>query len=48
MITTDNRREIATATAKCIAFKNCGKDKEAAEWAVILVKLLECHNILKA
>lgn len=47
MITTDNRKEIATATAKCISYKNCGKDKEAAEWAKQLVKLLECHEILK-
>lgn len=47
MITTDNRKEIATATAKCIAYKNCGQDAKAAEWAKKLVTLLECHEILK-
>lgn len=47
MITTDNRKEIATAVAKCIAFKNVGNDKEANSWAKLLVELLECHEILK-
>lgn len=42
-----NRTEISRALAKAIAYKNCGKDKEASEWARELVKLLECAEILK-
>ena len=42
-----DRSETARALAKAIAYKNCGKDKEAAEWARELVKLLECAEILK-
>jgi hypothetical protein len=42
-----DRSEIARALAKAIAYKQCGKDKEAEEWATKLVKLLECANILK-
>jgi hypothetical protein len=42
-----NRTEVAQALAKAIAYKNCGKDKDAAEWAAKLVKLLECAEILK-
>jgi hypothetical protein len=41
-----DRREINRALAKAIAYKNCGKDKEAAEWARQLVELLECAEIL--
>jgi hypothetical protein len=42
-----NRSEIARALAKAIAYKQCGKDLLAEEWAIKLVKLLECANILR-
>lgn len=42
-----DRAEVARALAKAIAYKNCGKDKDAAEWAEKLVRLLECAQILK-
>jgi hypothetical protein len=41
-----DRQEINRSLAKAIAFKNCGKDKEAAEWARKLVELWECAEIL--
>jgi hypothetical protein len=43
-----DRQAANRALAKAIAFKNCGKDKEAAEWARKLVELLECAEILAA
>jgi hypothetical protein len=42
-----DRSETAQALAKAIAFKQCGKDREAAEWAAKLVRLLRCHEILR-
>jgi hypothetical protein len=33
--------------AKAIAYKQCGKDREAEDWARKLVRLLECADILK-
>ncbi len=42
-----DRSEVARALAKALAFKQCGKDNEAAEWARTLVKLLECAEILR-
>ncbi|WP_158010665.1 hypothetical protein [Tardibacter chloracetimidivorans] len=42
-----DRKAIATALAKAQAFKQCGKDQEASQWAKELVRLLECHDILK-
>ena len=42
-----DRSEVSRALAKAIAYKQCGKDAEAEAWAVQLVRLLECHNILK-
>ena len=42
-----DRSEVARALAKAIAYKNCGKDVEAADWARKLIKLLECAEILK-
>jgi len=42
-----DRQEVARALAKAIAFKNCGKDEIAREWARKLVKLLEVAEILK-
>lgn len=41
-----DRSDIARALAKAIAYKECGKHAEAAAWAVRLVKLLECAEIL--
>lgn len=41
-----DRSEIARALAKAIAYKQCGKDRDAAEWARKLVELLECAEIL--
>ena len=43
-----DRSEVSRALAKAIAYKNCGKDRDAAMWAVELVKLLECAEILNA
>lgn len=42
-----DRAEVSRALAKAIAYKQCGKDEEAEEWAAKLVHLLECANILK-
>jgi hypothetical protein len=42
-----DRSAIATAVAKAIAYKQCGKDAEVAEWAAQIVTLLECADILK-
>ena len=42
-----DRAEVARALAKAIAYKNCGKEVEAAEWARKLVRLLELADILK-
>lgn len=42
-----DRSAVAQALAKAIAFKNCGKDTDAAHWANHLVRLLECAEILK-
>lgn len=41
-----DRSEISRALAKAIAYKQCGKDAEAASWARQLVELLECAEIL--
>lgn len=41
-----DRAEAARAMAKAIAYKQCGKDAEANEWARKLVELLECADIL--
>jgi hypothetical protein len=42
-----DRTEVNRAPAKAIAYKNCGKDKDAQDWAKKLVELLECADILK-
>jgi hypothetical protein len=42
-----DRSEVARALAKAIAYKNCGKDREAEQWAEKLVYLLECGRILR-
>lgn len=41
-----DRSEINRALAKAIAFKQCGKDDLAEEWARRLAVLLECEGIL--
>lgn len=41
-----DRPATARALAKAIAFKQCGKDRDAAEWARELVRLLQCAEIL--
>lgn len=43
---TIDRSQAAQALAKAIAFKQCGKDADAAQWARRLVELLECAEIL--
>lgn len=43
-----DRSEVSRALAKAIAYKECGKDQDAELWAIRLVGLLECANILKA
>lgn len=42
-----DRTEASRAMAKAIAYKQCGKDREASQWARELVRLLECADILK-
>jgi len=42
-----DRSAVARALAKAIAYKMCGKDAEASDWARELVRLLECADILK-
>lgn len=43
---TIDRSAVAQSLAKAIAYKQCGKDREAAEWARRLVQQLECAEIL--
>lgn len=40
------RSEISRALAKAIAYKQCGKDREADRWAARLIHLLNSANIL--
>lgn len=42
-----DRSEVSRALAKAVAYKQCGKDREAEQWARRLVELLECARILK-
>lgn len=42
-----DRSKIAQALAKAIAYKLCGKQKEAELWAQNLICYLECADILK-
>lgn len=42
-----DRSEASRALAKAIAFAQCGKSKEAAEWAAKLVRLLDAAEILR-
>lgn len=41
-----DRTQVNQALAKAIAYKQCGKDDEAAHWARRLVELLELGDIL--
>ncbi len=41
-----DRSKIAQAVAKAIAYKVCGKENEAREWARELIRLLEVADIL--
>jgi hypothetical protein len=43
---TIDRSATARALAKAIAFKQCGKDRDAEQWARTLVRLLQCAEIL--
>lgn len=43
----DTRVQINTALAKVIAFRDCNKPKQADEWAVRLMYLLESNHLLK-
>ena len=42
-----DRHETSRALAKAIAYKECGKDSQAEQWAIKLVELLECADILR-
>lgn len=42
-----DRSAVAQALAKALAYKACGKDDLAAQWARTLVRLLECAEILR-
>lgn len=42
-----DRSATAQALAKAIAYKQCGKDEDARQWARRLVELLECAEILR-
>lgn len=42
-----DRSAINRALAKAMAFKACGKDEEAKQWAREVVRLLECADILR-
>ena len=44
---TIDRSEVNRALAKAIAFKQCGKDHEAAQWAARLLILLDQADILR-
>lgn len=46
MIETINRSEVSRALAKAIAYKNCGQDRKAELWAMRLVDLLQCADII--
>lgn len=41
-----DRNEVSRALAKAIAYKQCGQNVMAEQWARKLVELLECASIL--
>lgn len=46
MTATATRSDLARAMAKAIAYRDCGKPAQAAEWAATLVRMLEAEGIL--
>ncbi len=42
-----DRSKVSQALAKAIAYKQCGKDEDAKQWARELIRLLEMAEILK-
>ena len=42
-----DRSEVSRVLAKAVAYKQCGKQEQAEEWARRLVELLECADILR-
>lgn len=42
-----DKSAVARALAKAVAYKMCGEDKKAEDWARELIRLLECANILR-
>lgn len=42
-----DRSEVSRAIANAIAYKQCGKQAEAEQWAREVVRLLECADILR-
>jgi len=42
-----DRKATAQALAKAIAYKQCGEQAKAEQWAAKLVELLACADILK-
>ena len=42
-----DRTEVSRAMAKALAYKQCGKDADAAQWARELVRILQCADILR-
>lgn len=43
---TIDRSAVNRALAKAIAYKQCGRDIDANQWAIELVRLLNCADIL--
>lgn len=43
-----DRSRINQALAKAIAYKACGKETEARQWAAHLLRLLEMADLLNA
>lgn len=43
---TIDRQAVSQALAKAIAYKQCGNQFEAEQWAAKLVAMLECADIL--
>jgi hypothetical protein len=43
-----DRSAINRALAKAMAYKQCGKQSDAEQWARELVRLLECQGILRS
>ena len=41
-----DRSKVSQALAKAIAYKNCGKDDQAEDWARELIRQLEMAHIL--